>query len=563
MKRPPELSFRTRAKNFDALGRETFDVLIIGGGITGAGVARDAALRGLSVAVVERRDFASGTSSRSSKLVHGGLRYLQQGDVGLVREAATERYALRKLAPHLARPIQMLVPASSRGGYAKLSVGLWTYDRLAGVSEQERYRMLSKEETVALEPLLRGEGIYGAGLYYEYVTYDARLVMEVIKSAASLGAVVVNHAAVTGFVLADGRIEGVQVRDQMTGDEVVAHGRVVINAAGPWVDAVRLMGERGEQPRLRLTKGVHVSVRRERLDLSHIVVMNARDRRGVFAVPRGAVTYLGTTDTDYGDPEDDPPVTQEDIAYLLDAANRTFAVETLTAADVVTAWAGLRPLMHQEGKKPSELSRKDEIMVSPTGLLSIAGGKLTTFRRMSERVVDMACDQLRQQGHHMPARVGISEEVTLCGGDTGDDVTAYATRLKRRWPRVAADIVDRLVQLYGSNAERLVEGMGADPLLAERLAPGLPVTRAEVQYAVREEMALTLDDFLERRSRLLLWDPENGLAVAEPAAQTMGEMLGWDAARIAQEVAEYRAHVAHVLRFPSDEPETEVRAAHG
>ena len=565
MGRLAEFSFRSRAKNLGVLAEQHFDVIVIGGGITGAGVARDAALRGLSVALIERRDFASGTSSRSSKLIHGGLRYLQQGDVGLVREAATERYAVRKLAPHLARPVQMLVPAGSRATYAKLSVGLWTYDRLAGVSDEERYRMLDRDETLALEPRLRADRIYGAGLYYEYVTDDARLVVEVMKSAAALGVVIANYAAVDGFVIENGQVTGVEVRDQLTVDTFTTRGSVIVNAAGPWVDAVRLLSEPADKPRLRLTKGIHLGIRTDRIGLSHIVVMNARDKRGVFAIPRGAVTYLGTTDTDYGQPEDYPNITHDDVDYLLDAANRTFDVDPpLVADDVVSAWAGLRPLLHQEGKKPSELSRKDEIMVGAGGLLSIAGGKLTTFRRMSERVVDLAVERLQAQGVALPARRGTSEDTILGSGHTGDDVAGFAERLRARWPRVGRAVVDRLVALYGSNAERLVDGIAADPVLAEQFSPRLPVTRAEVEYALREEMALTLEDFMERRSRLLLWEPDNGLAVAEGVARAMGASLGWDNARVQDEVARYRTLVERLKSFDGDTPDTETaQAAHG
>jgi glycerol-3-phosphate dehydrogenase len=565
MGRPAEFSFRSRGKNLRALTEQRFDLVVIGGGITGAGIARDASLRGLSVALVERRDFASGTSSRSSKLIHGGLRYLQQGDVGLVREAATERYAVRKLAPHLARPVQMLVPASNRSTYAKLSVGLWTYDRLAGVSDEERYRMLGRDETIALEPRLRADRIYGAGLYYEYVTDDARLVMEVIKSAAGLGAVIANYAAVDGFVIENGQVTGVEVLDQLTGETLTVHGRVMINAAGPWVDAVRLLSEPGDKPRLRLTKGIHLGIRTERIGLSRIVVMNARDKRGVFAIPRGAVTYLGTTDTDYPQPDDYPYITLDDVDYLLDAANRTFDVDPpLVAGDVVSAWAGLRPLLHEEGKKPSELSRKDEIMVGAGGVLSIAGGKLTTFRRMSERVVDMAWERLQAQGVKAPARKGTSEEAVLGSGHTGDDVAAFAQRLAERWPQVGCDVVERLVALYGSNAERLVDGIAADPLLAERFSPQLPVTRAEVEYAVREEMALHLEDFMERRSRLLLWAADNGLSVVDGVARTMAALLGWDAACVQDEIGRYQALVERLKSFEGDTPEAEAaQAAHG
>jgi glycerol-3-phosphate dehydrogenase len=252
------------------------------------------------------------------------------------------------------------------------------------------------------------------------------------------------------------------------------------------------------------------------------------------------------------------------VTYLLDAANRTFGVDTLTPDDVVSAWAGLRPLLQQEGKKPSELSRKDEVMIGNNGLVSVAGGKLTTFRRMAERVVDIAVDALKKQNVKLPAAIGKSDEVLLSSGETGDDVDAYAERLQARWTRVGADVVDRLVDLYGSNAERLVEAMSADPRLAERLSPSLPVTQAEVQYAVREEMAMTLEDFLERRSRLLLWDPDNGVAVAESAARAMGAILGWDAQRVESEVSSYRVHTDNVKSFLAEEPEAEPRqVAHG
>jgi glycerol-3-phosphate dehydrogenase len=459
----------------------------------------------------------------------------------------------------------MIVPASTRGGYAKLSVGLWTYDRIAGVSDEERYRMLSKEDALRIEPLLRAEGLYGAGLYYEYVTDDARLVLEVMKSAASMGVVVANYAAVVGFELADGRIDAVNIRDELTGDEITARARVVVNGAGPWVDVVRLLSEKGEKPRLHLTKGIHLGIRRDRLNLSRIVVMNARDKRGVFAIPRGAVTYLGTTDTDYPQPDDYPYITLDDVDYLLDAANRTFDVDPpLVAGDVVSAWAGLRPLLHEEGKKPSELSRKDEIMVGAGGVLSIAGGKLTTFRRMSERVVDMAWERLQAQGVKAPARKGTSEEAVLGSGHTGDDVAAFAQRLAERWPQVGCDVVERLVALYGSNAERLVDGIAADPLLAERFSPQLPVTRAEVEYAVREEMALHLEDFMERRSRLLLWAADNGLSVVDGVARTMAALLGWEAARVQDGIGRYQALVVRLKSFEGDTPEAEAaQAAHG
>jgi len=555
MVRPPDFSFRTRAKNLETLAREQFDVLVIGGGITGAGVARDAALRGLRVALVERRDFAVGTSSRSSKLIHGGLRYLQQGDVALVMEAAHERRVLRRLVPHLARPIQMLVPVHSRGGYAKLSAGLWTYDRMARVLRDERNAMLGRDETLGLEPSLRSENLYGAAVYYEYLTDDARLVLQTITSAAALGATVANYAEVVSLITENRGLTGAVARDATNGAEIAVRAKVIVNAAGPWVDAVRLLQGDGERPRLHLTKGIHLVLPRERLPVSRIVVMNTPDRRSVFVVPRGPVVYLGTTDTDYEGRYDDPWITVDDVRYLLDAANATFTVERLDLDDVVGAWAGLRPLLHQEGKKPTEISRKDEVMVGPTGLLSIAGGKLTTYRKMAERVVDMVAQRLTERGDHLPEKRGDSDQALLSGGETGDDVAAFTVRLTARWPQVAADIIERLVTVYGSNGERMVEAMVGDPRLAARCASGLAVTHGEVAYAVREEMAMTLEDFLERRARLFLWDCHNGLTAAAEVARLMGDLLGWDTERLDAEVAGYQRHVREVKTFT---PELEV-----
>ena len=550
-----------RAAALARLEREEFDLLVIGGGITGAGVARDAALRGLRVALVERRDFACGTSSRSSKLIHGGVRYLQHGDVGLVMEAATERRAVRRLAPYLARPMQMLMPVASRSGYAKLSVGLWTYDRMARVAEEERYRMLDRDEALRSEPLLQPEGLYGAALYYEYLTDDARLVLATVKRAAALGAVAVNYAAARRFIVQDGRIVGALVADTIGDQEIPVRARAVVNAAGPWVDDVRMLSC-NEERRLHLTKGIHVLLRHERLPVSRIVVMMARDHRPVFVIPRGPVVYLGTTDTDYEGPLDNPAITQEDATYLLEAVARTFSIPPVRLDEVTGAWAGLRPLLHQEGKKPSEISRKDEIMVSPAGLISVAGGKLTTFRRMAERTVDMVIERMKETGMTVPPTVGRSDADALSGGQTGDDLAAYAGRLTTRWPSVPSDVVARLVDVFGSNAERIAEGIAADPALGVRMAPDTALTRAELEYVVRDEYALTLEDVLERRTRLFLFDPYNGLPVAKAVAEVMGRTLRWDEARIAQEVARYEAHVATTKAF-TQSPSEPARAAHG
>jgi glycerol-3-phosphate dehydrogenase len=558
----PELSSQTRAANLETLAGEEFDLLVIGGGITGAGIARDAMLRGWRVALVERRDFSVGTSSRSSKLIHGGLRYLAQGDVGLVLEAANERRVLRRLVPHLARPTRMVVPVSSRSAYAKISAALWTFDRMARVVKDERNHMLDREETLALEPALRADGLYGAGVYFENLTNDARLVLETLKATAARGAVLANYTAVTQLCTEGGRVVGVLAKDMLTDAEFRVRGKVVVNAAGPWVDEIRLLQGAGERRRLHLTKGIHVIMPRARLPVSNIVVMPAADRRSVFVVPHGDMVYLGTTDTNYRGRYDDPWITADDVVYLLDAASAAFAIEPLTVDDVTGAWAGLRPLLHQEGKQPAEISRKDEIMVGPTGLVSIAGGKLTTYRKMAERVVDMVAERLIELGETLPPRVGDSEHEPLGGGETGQDIEQYTRACQERSPQLAPDVCERLVTLYGSNSEVLIGLMTDEPRLTERCAPEVAVTWAEIAYAVHYEMAQTLEDFMERRAGLFLWDRHNGLGVASDIAREMGEALGWSAMRMQAELSAYVQHVREVKTFRSAEP-SDGREAHG
>ncbi len=528
----------TREATLAALPAAALDLLVIGGGITGAGVARDAALRGLRVALVERLDWAAGTSSRSSKLIHGGVRYLEQGDVGLVREAATERAVLRRLAPHLALPVRLVMPTYGRAGHAKLGLGLWTFERIATVAPEERHAMWSREEALAREPTLDGTRLHGAATFIEYLTCDARLVLETVLGAHAAGALCVSRVEATE--IAGGEVA---LRDTLTGRALHARSGVVVNAAGPWVDEVRRRAGALAGVRLHLTRGIHLVVPHGRLPVRHIVVMQARDRRSVFAVPRGEVTYLGTTDTDHGPPTDHPAVPGEDADYLLDAANRTFAGPPLARADVVAAWAGLRPLLHEEGKRPWEISRKDEIMVSDTGLVSIAGGKLTTHRRMAERVVDLVVERLgRAAGACRTASVPLPN-----GGLAPDDLPRLAERVRARLPQLAAGGAERLVALHGAGAERILARAEASPATGEVLPGG--ILRAEIAHALDEEMALTLEDLLERRTRLLLFDPRQGLACAAAVAEIAAARLGWDAARTGAELEGYRALAASLRRF--------------
>ena len=539
----------TRARNLERLAAEPVDLLVIGGGITGAGVARAAALRGLTVAVVEARDFASGTSSRSSKLIHGGLRYLQQGEIALVREAARERQALRRIAPHLTVKMPMLVPVYGRtsAGLYKLRLGLTLFDKLAAVAADDRHRTLSREEALAAEPRLAPDRLQGAGVYPEYVTDDARLVLDTLKAAHHAGAIAVNYTRVTALG-PPGGVRTVELRDEESGRALTAQARVMVNAAGPWVDAIRALDRPAAPPVLHLTKGIHLVFRAEALPVHHCVVMRACDGRPVFAVPRGPWVYVGTTDTSYEGPLEEPPVTNADAAYLLEALGRSFAGFALGVRDVIGAWAGLRPLIHEEGRSPSEISRKDEIAVGASGLVTIAGGKLTTYRRMAERVLDAARPLL--------GGVPISSAADLqplAGGDLGGapDLTAYAASAAVRsgMEGVASDVLTRLIETYGSDAPEVVRDAGGEPGALAPLAPGIALSTAEVRHAARREMACTLADVLERRSPLALFATEDARAVAPAVARILAREIGWNAARLDAEIAGFTRQAAARLAW--------------
>ncbi|MDX1667761.1 MAG: glycerol-3-phosphate dehydrogenase/oxidase, partial [Saprospiraceae bacterium] len=382
------LSSVQRQQTIELLQSQKFDLLIIGGGITGAGIALDAASRGMTVALVEKRDFASGTSSKSTKLIHGGLRYLKQFEVGLVREVGRERATVHKLAPHLVVPEKMLLPLVKGGNYGRFgtSVGLWVYDLLAGVKGDDRRKMLGKSETQKKEPLLRRDILQGSGYYAEYRTDDARLTIENIKTAVAKGAICLNYLRAEDFTYDGELINGVRCRDLAKDRELTIRADHIISAAGPWVDHLRRKDHSLKGKRLFLSKGVHIVVPHERFPVRQSVYFDNTDGRMIFAIPRQRATYIGTTDTPYDGDPDHIPITSADVDYLVKAVNYMFPDVHLREADVESSWAGLRPLIHEEGKSASEMSRKDEIFESKSGLISIAGGKLTGYRKMAERV---------------------------------------------------------------------------------------------------------------------------------------------------------------------------------
>lgn len=373
------------------LSNTLFDLLIIGGGITGAGIALDASSRGLKVALIEKSDFASGTSSRSTKLIHGGLRYLKQGDFKLVKEVGMERAILYKNAPHIVIPEKMLMPFTNNGTFGKtiINIGLWIYDWLAGVPKPERRKILNAKEALQFEPLLEEKGLLGAAMYYEYRTDDARLTLDVLKTAQNYGAIITNYSQITGFIYENDLIVGAKVLDNITSETFKIYATKVINATGPWVDTIRKEDFQNSETRLKLTKGVHLVVPHQKFPINQSIYFDVPDGRMLFAIPRGKTTYFGTTDTDFSDSLENPLVTNNDVKYLIDSVNHAFPKLNLTNSDIISSWAGLRPLIKKEGKKSTELSRKDEIFISKSGLISIAGGKLTGYRKMAERVVNL------------------------------------------------------------------------------------------------------------------------------------------------------------------------------
>ncbi|HEX6867129.1 MAG TPA: glycerol-3-phosphate dehydrogenase/oxidase, partial [Caulobacteraceae bacterium] len=354
---PGDLDFRDRKRLFAALEARTFDLLVIGGGVTGAGIARDAAQRGLSVALVEARDFASGTSSRSSKMIHGGLRYLAQGDLGLVREAASERKAVERIAPHLARMTHFVIPAKSAAGIAKLNAGLWAFERLGGVPKARKHETWSRAELARNEPAMRTDDLAGAVVYPEYLTDDARLTLANVRSAVADGATALNYAPVSELIVEKERIAGAVVTDAAGNGGARIRARVVVSAAGPWVDGLRAL-EAGRSPhKLILTKGVHLVTTAEKLPVDRTIVITTPDKRSIFAVPKRGMTYIGTTDTFYDKPDYWPKIEVEDVDYLLGAVAARFTCERLKRTDLTSAWSGLRPLVAEEGKSPSDISR--------------------------------------------------------------------------------------------------------------------------------------------------------------------------------------------------------------
>ncbi len=506
-----------RKENLKKAANEIYDLIVIGGGITGAGIALDASSRGMKVLLLEKGDFASGTSSKSTKLIHGGLRYLKQFDFWLVKEVGSERAIVHKLAPHLVIPEKMLLPLIEGGSYGKwlTSIGLKVYDILAQVSGDDKRQMLEKKEAMKLEPLLPKKILNGAGYYAEYRTDDARLTLENLKTSLQFGTQIFNYTKVTDFLYEDEKVAGVKFTDEVFGDKYSVSSKYVINAAGPWVDELRSVNQSKKGKRLHLTKGVHLVFPKEKLPVKQSVYFDIPDGRMMFAIPRGKVTYIGTTDTNYNSDKDHVTTELADAIYLVSAVNNMFPDIELELDDIISSWAGLRPLIHEEGKSASELSRKDEIFTSDTGLVSIAGGKLTGYRKMAERTVNRIAKKM-EEDYEMELQPCTTDKIPLCGNDFKKfkHVKKYIGQVQEQLQNDGFTKYDAwyLVTTYGKQTESILE-------LYANISTEMPMERmirAESQFAIAYEMALNPLDFFIRRTGRLYFDIDSVRKYKEP-----------------------------------------------
>jgi glycerol-3-phosphate dehydrogenase len=539
-----------------------YDLVVIGGGITGVGIARDAALRGMKVALFEKSDYASGTSSKSSKMIHGGLRYLEHGEIGLVFESVSERRVQTRVAPHLVRPLPFLIPIYKgvRPGFEIMNVGLWIYDSLALFRAPKMHKAFrGTKAALELEPQLRPEGLRGALEYYDCATDDARLVLENALDAQALGAACHTYTEVLRFERrGDGRITGVVVRDRLTNKTWTVEAKAVVLAAGAWTDEmIRRFEIPMDRPLLRRTKGVHIVLPRERLPLARaITLISPIDGRVMFALPWRDRSVLGTTDTDFAGTADEVAADAADVKYLCESGNGYFPGANLTPSDVISTWAGLRPLIAAPANvDESEISREHEVFTKTDGLVIIAGGKLTTYRRMARETVNKTLQLLEEIGDFdrgalkrdstknrpLPGAVGV-ETPNLEG------VAAIGRRLMAEFG-LDLDTATHLCGVYGARAVELGQMIAADRALGERMDKELPYVWAEVDFAAKRDLARTVEDVLARRVPLLLVSRDQGLGVCERVAERLAAIHGWDAVALGAMLDEYKQEVALSRRW--------------
>ncbi|MBI2609519.1 MAG: glycerol-3-phosphate dehydrogenase/oxidase [Deltaproteobacteria bacterium] len=488
-----EFSFHTRLENIQKLKTKEFDLLVIGGGITGAGIARDAALRGLRVALVEKKDFASGTSSKSSKLIHGGLRYLETTNFKLVFEALSERHIFEKTAPRLSHPLPFLIPLykDSRVGMFKMACGLWLYDMLSLFRAYKNHKRFSKKNILQCEPSLKEQDLKGGFLYYDCLTYDSRLTINVVQSAHKTGAVLANYIEIIGADSTNNIVGTLLAKDVLTGKTFHVRAKNYVNATGPWSDMTRKIIKKENNNILRLTKGIHVIFPQHLLPTQHAFLLFAKDGRVFFLVPWGEFQVLGTTDTDFKESPDHVFATKKDVDYLLHSLRKYFPHNPIEHKDIISTFAGLRPLLKQEQEKESNVSREHEIKKELSNFYTIAGGKLTTYRKMAEEVVDLFSKEKCK-----------TAEVVIEGQS----------------PFPKSDYTEEEINIF-------------------------------LKEALHHEMTLTLCDFMQRRTPFFLTSKDQGLEIAEKVLPLMAAQLGWSETRKEQELQTYLKEIALSQKF--------------
>lgn len=494
------LNVLNRDRSIELLTLRSFDLLIIGGGITGAGIALDAAHKGMRVALIEMQDFSSGTSSRSTKLIHGGLRYLKNLEVGLVMETGRERAILQQNAPHLVHPEKMLLPLMKKGqlGKTTTSFALWVYDFLAGVKKQDRKRMLNKKQTLEIQEGLNEESILAGAIYSEYRTDDSRLTISVLKTATELGAVALNYMQCVGIKYNNKNNYSVEAKDVFSQKTIEISTKQIVNAAGPWVDEIRKMDGPLGKKRLHLTKGVHLVVDNEKLKINQSCYVEIDDGRMIFAIPREGKVYIGTTDTSYQGDKRIPTLDKEDMDYLLKAINKVFPKANLKSKDVLSYWSGLRPLIAEEGKSNSEISRKDEIFISDNGIISIAGGKLTAYRKMAERVVKLVAKSIGNTNKNSTKNVKISGAIDK--NELEPEFSEFCENFSNGifWK-------NHLWTRYGAHAEEIMRNYYEFRCQEHKEQN---ILKAEFKYCVENESCYGVYDFFLNRNAWLLFHPE-------------------------------------------------------
>ncbi|HEY8402337.1 MAG TPA: glycerol-3-phosphate dehydrogenase/oxidase [Cytophagaceae bacterium] len=513
-----------RQQYLEQMSHADLDVLIIGGGITGAGILLDAVSRGLRAGLVDMQDFAAGTSSRSTKLIHGGLRYLKQLEFRLVAEVGKERAIVARNAPHITKPEPMILPIYKQGslGYTSASIALAVYDFLAGVKKSERRKMLSKEEVLKLEPGLKSQGLKGGAYYYEYRTDDARLTIEILKKATELGAIACNYAKVEDILKTERVVSGVRVREVTNNSYYNIPARYVVNATGPWVDAIDKLDDALSEEKLVHTKGVHIVLDRARLPIKHSLYFDTPDGRMVFAIPRQGKVYAGTTDTFYSGNLENPMANKVDRDYILNSLNQIFPDAKLTFEDVESWWAGLRPLIKQKGKSASGISRKDELFETSSGLITIAGGKLTGYRKMAQRVVDLIVKKIRAVKTTGPC---ITDQIRLSGA-VGEDVNYdefYKNKLEEFQSIGLSEAASsQLLDRYGSNVDKIIS------IWKEGDQSEASLDKAQWIYCIENEMTLYPDDFLTRRTGETYFNIEKALKYRDTITNFYSKYFHWD-----------------------------------